>query len=225
MQLGCVVIGTALLMRIRPLVGGAEFAQLMTIAGVVGFVTIVAWGLQTREHRSALEMARSVIEAREAQVSLEETVEQRTIELEEAQRVLQRMWWLGQQIALELNPQRVLERFTLVGDCALRLVDFQLDVHPALQIEAALQRNATDCVVDVDAVTLYALDDGARKKKPARQDDQAEDDGNSPLQIHAAKEKSFSSGLAVKVTGRNRLSQRISCFTLVVRELFCQLFH
>ena len=111
MQLGCVVIGTALLMRIRPLVGGAEFAQLMTIAGVVGFVTIVAWGLQTREHRSALEMARSVIEAREAQVSLEETVEQRTIELEEAQRVLQRMWWLGQQIALELNPQRVLERF------------------------------------------------------------------------------------------------------------------
>ena len=32
-------------------------------------------------------------------------------ELEEAQRVLQRMWWLGQQITLELNPKRVLERF------------------------------------------------------------------------------------------------------------------
>lgn len=111
MQLGCVVIGTALLMRIRPLVGGAEFAQLMTIAGVVGFVTIIGWVLLTREHRSALEMARSMTEAREAKVSLEETVEQRTAELEEAQRVLQRMWWLGQQIALELNPQRVLERF------------------------------------------------------------------------------------------------------------------
>jgi PAS domain S-box-containing protein len=32
-------------------------------------------------------------------------------DLEDAQRVLQRMWWLGQQITLELNPQRVLDRF------------------------------------------------------------------------------------------------------------------
>jgi len=105
------VIGTALLVRIRPLVSGLEFAQLLVIAGVAGIVTIAGWVLLTREHHSTLRMAQSMLEEREAKVSLQETVETRTIELEEAQRVLQRMWWLGQQIALELNPQRVLERF------------------------------------------------------------------------------------------------------------------
>ena len=43
--------------------------------------------------------------------TLEQTVETRSSELEDAQRVLQRMWWLGQQITLELNPRRVLDRF------------------------------------------------------------------------------------------------------------------
>src|SRR5881398_3441437 len=50
-------------------------------------------------------------EERRLTASLEEAVANRTSQLEDAQRVLQRMWWLGQQIALELNPQRVLERF------------------------------------------------------------------------------------------------------------------
>ncbi len=43
--------------------------------------------------------------------ALEERVLQRTRELDDAQRVLHRMWWLGQQITLELNPRRVLDRF------------------------------------------------------------------------------------------------------------------
>lgn len=43
--------------------------------------------------------------------TLEQAVESRSSELEDAQRVLQRMWSLGQQITLELNPQRVLDRF------------------------------------------------------------------------------------------------------------------
>ncbi|CAN5749153.1 response regulator [soil metagenome] len=43
--------------------------------------------------------------------SLEQRVVQRTLELDDAQRVLHRMWWLGQQITLELDPRRVLERF------------------------------------------------------------------------------------------------------------------
>ena len=34
-----------------------------------------------------------------------------TLELDDAQRVLHRMWWLGQQITLELDPRRVLDRF------------------------------------------------------------------------------------------------------------------
>jgi two-component system NtrC family sensor kinase len=43
--------------------------------------------------------------------SLEQRVVQRTLELDDAQRVLHRMWWLGQQITLELNPRHVLDRF------------------------------------------------------------------------------------------------------------------
>jgi two-component system NtrC family sensor kinase len=37
----------------------------------------------------------------------------------DAERVLQRMWWLGQQITLELNPRRVVDRFVeAAGDVA-----------------------------------------------------------------------------------------------------------
>ena len=81
------------------------------MATVAGIVTVAGWVLLRREHQSTLQMARSMLEEREKKASLEETVARRSTELEEAQRVLQRMWWLGQQIALELNPQRVLERF------------------------------------------------------------------------------------------------------------------
>ena len=50
-------------------------------------------------------------EERAVKVTLEERVVQRTLELDDAQRVLHRMWWLGQQITLELTPRRVLDRF------------------------------------------------------------------------------------------------------------------
>ena len=43
--------------------------------------------------------------------ALEQRVVERTLELDDAQRVLHRMWWLGQQITLELDPRRVLDRF------------------------------------------------------------------------------------------------------------------
>ena len=43
--------------------------------------------------------------------TLEQRVAERTLELDDAQRVLHRMWWLGQQITLELDPRRVLDRF------------------------------------------------------------------------------------------------------------------
>ena len=65
----------------------------------------------SREHRWALALASSMLEERRLTASLEQKVESKTTELEDAQRVLQRMWWLGQQVTLELNPQRVLERF------------------------------------------------------------------------------------------------------------------
>ena len=111
MQLVCVGVGTVLVLRVRPLLGSLAFAELMVVASVAGIVTIAGWVLLRREHKSTLRMAHSMLEERVLKASLQETVEKRTIELEEAQRVLQRMWWLGQQITLELNPQRVLERF------------------------------------------------------------------------------------------------------------------
>ena len=111
LQLACVAVGTVLVVRVRPLLGGLAFAELMLVASVAGMVTIAGWVLLRREHESTLAMARSMLAERETKASLEETVARRSTELEDAQRVLQRMWWLGQQIALELNPQRVLERF------------------------------------------------------------------------------------------------------------------
>ncbi|HET7133247.1 MAG TPA: hypothetical protein VFJ95_13405, partial [Gammaproteobacteria bacterium] len=61
--------------------------------------------------RAAAELARSVQAERLVSATLEHAVTARTRELEEAQRVLQRMWWLGQHIATELNQQRVLDSF------------------------------------------------------------------------------------------------------------------
>ncbi len=52
-----------------------------------------------------------ISEDQQLKASLERRVVQRTLELDDAQRVLHRMWWLGQQITLELEPRRVLDRF------------------------------------------------------------------------------------------------------------------
>jgi two-component system NtrC family sensor kinase len=61
--------------------------------------------------RLAESLERSVVAERTFASTLEARVAVRTAELEDAQRVLQRMWRLGQQISLELDPTRVLERF------------------------------------------------------------------------------------------------------------------
>jgi two-component system NtrC family sensor kinase len=118
-QLACVVVGSALLTRLWSQTHGPVLLELFGIAAFAGVVTVVGWILLAREHRSALELARSMSEEQRHTATLEQTVESKTTELEEAQRVLQRMWWLGQQITLELNPQRVLERFVeAVSDIA-----------------------------------------------------------------------------------------------------------
>jgi two-component system NtrC family sensor kinase len=62
--------------------------------------------------RRVAELLQQRMSAEQAmKASLEQRVVQRTLELDDAQRVLHRMWWLGQQITLELNPRRVLDRF------------------------------------------------------------------------------------------------------------------
>ena len=63
------------------------------------------------ERKARVILSRNVIAERELSARLEVAVESRTAELAEAQRVLQRMWTLGQHISVELNPARVLDRF------------------------------------------------------------------------------------------------------------------
>ena len=45
---------------------------------------------------------------------------------------------------LRTTRMRAVERLGLVGDGALGLVDLERQVHPALQVEPALQRHARD---------------------------------------------------------------------------------
>src|SRR4051812_46739128 len=111
MQLGCVVLGTALLLHLHDQVNRGLLVELFVVAISAGVLTIAGWVLLAADHRAALRLSESMREERRLTASLEEAVANRTSQLEDAQRVLQRMWWLGQQITLELNPQRVLERF------------------------------------------------------------------------------------------------------------------
>jgi two-component system, NtrC family, sensor kinase len=76
----------------------------------VGLGVYAVW--EARRHRqSAEELAETVHTERALTATLEQAVAATTEELGDVQRVLERMWWLGQQITLELNPNRVLERF------------------------------------------------------------------------------------------------------------------
>jgi two-component system NtrC family sensor kinase len=110
-QLVCVTLGIVVLVHGRAAIGRMILAELLVLASVAGLVTIVAWRQVDRQHRGALAATRSMEAQREHSLALERAVASRAAELEDAQRVLQRMWWLGQQITLELHPHRVLERF------------------------------------------------------------------------------------------------------------------
>ena len=82
--------------------------MLFLLLGVLTALALVAVGYAWRAHRR---LERGLDDERRNSATLEHAVVSRTQALEDAQRVLKRMWWLGQQISLELNPQRVLERF------------------------------------------------------------------------------------------------------------------
>jgi two-component system, NtrC family, sensor kinase len=110
-QLACVVVGTVLLWELWEDNRSRLIVELLAFAGFAGLITLIGWSVLMQERRATVAMARSMDEERQHTATLELAVVSRTGELEDAQRVLQRMWWLGQQITLELNPQRVLERF------------------------------------------------------------------------------------------------------------------
>ena len=88
---------------------GLELA--VAIAALNALLALYGNYALSAERRAAEELQTRMSVEREAKATLERRVVQRTLELDDAQRVLHRMWWLGQQITLELNPRHVLERF------------------------------------------------------------------------------------------------------------------
>ncbi|MDQ6885723.1 MAG: ATP-binding protein [Gemmatimonadota bacterium] len=91
--------------------GDRSLALGVTI-GIFGIVLAMRTGYALWEQQQTTRhLEHSVVAEREVSTTLEQRVSLRTHELAEAQRVLERMWALAQQIALELNRDRVLQRF------------------------------------------------------------------------------------------------------------------
>jgi two-component system NtrC family sensor kinase len=110
-QFASLAAGTVVLIAIRAQLPSSALRLFVPILGAGWVVTLAGWRFAVRGEERAASLARNVAEERQLTATLEHAVSHRTQELEEAQRVLKRMWQLGQQVALELNPQRVLERF------------------------------------------------------------------------------------------------------------------
>ncbi|MDE3214833.1 MAG: PAS domain S-box protein [Gemmatimonadota bacterium] len=91
------------------LMGDTEKA--IFVATLNTLLPLYAQAAQVAQRRAAEALETSVVAERTFAATLEASVAVRTAELEDTQRVLQRMWRLGQQISLELDPTRVLERF------------------------------------------------------------------------------------------------------------------
>jgi two-component system NtrC family sensor kinase len=89
----------------------SDFELAVIVAALNVLLALYAVYYAALQRRAVAELARTVTAAGERTASLEQNVAERTYELESAQRVLQRMWRLGQQITVELHPARVLERF------------------------------------------------------------------------------------------------------------------
>jgi two-component system NtrC family sensor kinase len=74
-------------------------------------VALAAAGAGAAAWRRDRRLALSATAEHALAVTLERRIGERTAELADAERVLRRMWTLGHQVALELEPARVLQRF------------------------------------------------------------------------------------------------------------------
>jgi len=92
---------------------GFELARVPTglVAAAAAVLVLRAGWLLVRQQRTARVLEGRVEEAQELSATLEHSVSERTAELAEAERVLRRMWTLGQQVTSELQPERLLQRF------------------------------------------------------------------------------------------------------------------
>jgi len=110
-QLAIVAIGTAILIHIWQHSHDSAIIALFWCAIIITGLTLYGMRVLEADRRATTDLTRVVAEERQAKETLEDAIASRTTELEDAQRVLQRMWWLGQQITLELESQRVIDRF------------------------------------------------------------------------------------------------------------------
>ncbi|OYV74354.1 MAG: hypothetical protein B7Z72_00340 [Gemmatimonadetes bacterium 21-71-4] len=105
---GFALPGSALALALHA-VGSTD--KVIMVATLNALLPLYAHAALVAKERAAEALEQSVVAERTFAATLEARVAVRTAELEDTQRVLQRMWRLGQQIALELDPTRVLERF------------------------------------------------------------------------------------------------------------------
>jgi two-component system NtrC family sensor kinase len=109
------LVGALLAAAGATLLLGAGTARYPGLAEAVAALEVLLAGgavlAFVRQRRQFVDLDASV-EAQQALAStLERRVGERTAELADAERVLRRMWTLGHQVALELHPNRVLQRF------------------------------------------------------------------------------------------------------------------
>ncbi len=99
----------------RLLLAGEWFANTLelavSMAALNALLALYGNYALSAERVAAEELHMRISSEQQIKATLEQRVVQRTLELDDAQRVIHRMWWLGQQITLELNPRRVLDRF------------------------------------------------------------------------------------------------------------------
>jgi len=91
---------------------GEESVPLAAAIAIFGVLVAARTGAALwMQQRAAAALEERVAAERELSATLEQRVQARTAELADAQRALQRMWALGQQIALELRSEGVLHRY------------------------------------------------------------------------------------------------------------------
>ena len=95
--------------------GGLQTASSLELAVAIatlnGLLVLYGTYALATERRAGAVLQHRVTAEQELKAELEQRVVERTLELDDAQRVIHRMWWLGQQITLELDPRRVIDRF------------------------------------------------------------------------------------------------------------------
>ena len=108
-ELAIVLVPGSTLMRGLQEASSLELA--VAIAALNALLVLYGTYALTAERRAGEALQHRVTAEQELKAKLEQRVVERTLELDDAQRVLHRMWWLGQQITLELDPRRVIDRF------------------------------------------------------------------------------------------------------------------